>query len=207
MECISPRLPHCLAVNQLVSLTAQQLHSAASHTPNHIGCYIPMKITEGLMYVFDRKGHCQCEWSWHLSEKGQGNVVVCLLPGDLYWNRKKDILTGTSDTMHTGIAYISTDWDIIVAVRRRWLWAALLWQSWVTLAMCAYTQAQGRWTQTGRQSDKGLGKERERKQPRLNSAPWTATIRHLFRQHLFAFISRRWIDYSWQSQCWISTLV
>lgn len=66
--CVSPRLPHCWAVNQLVSLTAQQLQSAASHTPNHIGCYVPMKIVEGLMYVFDRNGQCQCEWSWHLSE-------------------------------------------------------------------------------------------------------------------------------------------
>lgn len=111
--------------------------------------------------------------------------------------------------MHTVIAYISPVWDIIVAVWRRWFAEALLWQSWVTLAMRAYTEARGRWTQTDRQSDRGWGKkrEREKKKPRVNSAPWTATTRHLSRQHLFAFISRRWITYSRQSQCRISTLV
>ena len=41
---------------------------APVHTPNHVSCYIPLKIEDGLMYVFDKKGQCLCEWIWHLSE-------------------------------------------------------------------------------------------------------------------------------------------
>lgn len=83
--------------------------------------------------------------------------------------------------------------------------AALLWQSWVTLAMFTHRpRADGhRRADRGREGERGRG----RKQPRVNSAPWTATIRHLSRQHLFAFIFRRWITYSRQSQRWINTLV
>ncbi len=112
--------------------------------------------------------------------------------------------------MHTVIAYISPVWDIIGAVRRRWLqqpgFDSLEWHWQCVLTHRLRADGHGQ-TDRATEGERKKKKGRERKQPRVNSALWTATIRHLSRQHLFAFISRRWITYSWQSQSWISTLV
>lgn len=109
--------------------------------------------------------------------------------------------------MHTVIAYISPVWDIIVAVCQWWLqqpcFDSLEWH-W----QCVLThrpRADGH-----RQTDRvtqGKRKRESGRESRANSAPWTAAMRHLSRQHLFAFISKRRITYSRQSQCWIRTLV
>lgn len=174
-----------------------------------------MKILKGLMYVFDGKGQCYCEWSWHLPE-----WVMAMLLYVFCWETFKArtetvkwtywLQPPTLCTLRLPIFHLSETWKSAVVAEL--VAAALLWQTWVTLAMCACTRqaAQGRWTRTDWQSNRGWGDRerwRERRQPRVNLVPWTATIRHLSGQHLFAFISRRWITYNQQSQCWISTLV
>ncbi len=66
---VSPRLPHGWAVNQPVSLTAQQQNLLLpTHPITSAATLLWRKTVEGLMHAFDREGRCLCEWSWHLSE-------------------------------------------------------------------------------------------------------------------------------------------
>lgn len=66
---ISSRLPHCCAVNQLVSLTAQQQNLLLpTHPITSAATLLWSQILEGLMYAFDGESRCLSEWSWHLSE-------------------------------------------------------------------------------------------------------------------------------------------
>lgn len=141
--------------------------SAASHTPNHISRYAPMKSDTRRLDVCLWWGKPMFVWMeltplW----MGHGYVVVCLLPGDLsslYWNSKKDILTASTDTMHTVIAYISPVWDIIVAVWWRCLWQPCFdrlewhWQ-------CVLTHSP--WADGHRRADRATEGEGERERER-----------------------------------------